>query len=247
MAGLLNSFNMADLNSCEDVECQPGSAMPQNRAAKQETAIQFYNLGILGNPQDPETMVRLRKILEFGQIEDIHDDDSLDEQKASAENQQLAQIAMNLEQTLAMQGMTLEMIPPEQLMQMVIPAQALENQFVHMRNHVREWKNKAILGATSICKLIEAHLQTHYLILNPPQQQSATHQDSQVQEQPQAQPGQSPEENMEEPPQPNPEDGSNDGVTALEQQGAINPELYRNDLSLSQADMEDSLKTNMEH
>ena len=253
MAGLLNNFNIADLNSCEDVICQPGSAMPQNRMAKQETAIQFYQLGILGNPQDSETMVRLRKILEFGQIEDIHDDDGLDEQKATAENQQIAQIAMNLEQMLSLQGLSIEMLPPEQLMQMGIPAaQPLENQFVHMRNHVREWKNKSILGQNALCKLLEAHLQTHYLILNPPQQQPQleTPQDSQQpQNEEQAQPGPSPEEQIEaSQPQPNPQDGSSDGMTALEQQGAItSPELYRNDLSLSQADMEDSLKTNMEH
>ena len=234
MSGMLNTFDMADLATCEDVLCQPGSAMPQNRAAKQETAIQFFNLGVLGNPQDPETMTRLRKILEFGQIEDIHDDDGLDEQKATAENQQIASMAANLEQNLAMNGGSLDMIPPEQLMQITIQASPLENQYVHMRSHVREWKNKSIAGNTSAMKLIEAHLQTHYLILNPPQQQP------QQQPEPQSEP-QAPE-------QP-PEEQTADGTTALEQQGAVgsNPEdLYRNDLTINQADLENGLKTNME-
>ena len=227
MAGMLNTFNMADLATCEDVICQPGSAMPQNRAAKQETAISFYQLGILGNPQDPETMVRLRKILEFGQIEDIHDDDGLDDQLATLENQQLSQIAAQTEMAMQQQGITLDMIPPEQLIQMVPPASPLHNHFVHMRNHIREWKNKAIVGQTALCRLIEAHLQSHYMILNPPQQQPQQPQQQQIEQQPE------------------------DDQSILEQNEPQiapdqNPDLYRNDLSLTQSDMEDGLKTNME-
>lgn len=240
MAGLLDRFNMADLNSCEDVYCLPGSAMPQNRAAKQETAIQFFQLGVLGNPQDPETMVRLRKILEYGQIEDIHDDDGLDEQKASKENQLMSQSSMMVEQALGSQGMSIDMLPPEQLMSMVPQAQPLENHFVHLRNHVREWKNKAIIGQFTLCRLIEAHIQTHHMILNPPQQPQEQLPQP-VEQQPQEQPVEQPVDNG----QPAPQQG--DGTTALEQQGAMNPELYRNDLSLSPADMEDGLKANMEH
>lgn len=237
MAGMLNTFNMADLSTCEDVICQPGSAMPQNRAAKQETAISFYQLGILGNPQDPETMVRLRKILEFGQIEDIHDDDGLDDQKATLENQQLAEIAAQTAAVMQMQGISIEMLPPEQLMQMVPAASPLENHFVHMRNHIREWKNKSIVGQNAVCKLIEAHLQSHFMIINPPQQ-------------PQQQPPQ-PQPVEGQPVEEQPAEGQTEDQSMLEQnepqtQPEQNPDLYRDDLQLSQSDMEDALKTNME-
>ena len=253
MAGLINTFDMSSLNTCEDVICQPGSAMPQNRVAKQETAIQFYQLGVLGNPQDPETMVRLRKILEFGQIEDIHDDDGLDEQKATAENQQLQQLGLMLQQTFAMQGISIEQIPNEQLMQMALPAQPLENHFVHMRNHVREWKNKSILGDILTCKLLEAHLQSHYFITNPPQQpQDQSLQQTQEGEQSQPQPSNTNTEGEEnylddsQGAQQTIPDGSEDGLTATEQQGEINPGLYRDDLSITPADEENQMKARME-
>lgn len=241
MAGLINIFNVADLSSCEDVICQPGSAMPQNRAAKQETAIQFFNLGILGNPQDPETMVRLRKILEFGQIEDIHDDDGLDEQKATKENIAIAQTGAQMEQMMQMQGISPDTIPPQQLMSMVPVASPLENQYVHMRNHVREWKNKAIAGNNFLCRLIEAHLQSHYFILNPPQQQIPPEAQQLVEEQPQQ------EAQAQEPSQPVPEEEqpAPDEESALEQQGT-NIDINQNDLELSPADMEDGLKTRIE-
>lgn len=163
MYGCVESFNAADLGQSHDVICQPGSAMPQNRIAKQETAIQFFNLGVMGRQDDPETMVKLRRMLEFGQIEDMHDDDGLDEQKASAENKQLTAIGKQMQA----QGVDVATIPPEYLMQAVPPAAPLENQFIHLRSHTREWKQKMIQKDVLAAALIEAHLQTHFMILNP--------------------------------------------------------------------------------
>lgn len=230
MFGCVQSFNAADLGSAKDVICQPGSAMPQNRIAKQETAIEFFKLGVIGDPADPETMVKLRRILEFGQIEDIHDDDGLDEQKAEAENRTLSELGKQLQT----QGVDMATIPPEQLMQMAAPASPLENHFVHMRNHVRTWKQKQIQGDIATAALIEAHLQTHFMILNPPQEPQPE----------EIQPGQDPNQP---PPAPTPAPGPTGGeIAGRSEPVATEESIDRGDLQIAPADHEPALQNAME-
>ena len=230
MFGCMEAFNAADLGSAKDVICQPGSAMPQNRIAKQETAIEFFKLGIVGDPADPETMVKLRRMLEFGQIEDIHDDDGLDEQKADRENKSMTETAKQMQA----QGVDMATVPPEQLMQIVAPASPLENQFVHMRSHVRQWKQKMIQNDIVAAALIEAHLQTHFMILNPPQQPppegAPIEQDP---NQPQPAPPAAPEQIGGE-------------VAGRGEPVATEETVSRNDLQISPADLEPGLQNAME-
>ncbi len=230
MFGCIQSFNAAELGSNRDVICQPGSAMPQNRIAKQETAVQFFKLGVLGDPADPETMVKLRRTLEFGQIEDMHDDDGLDEQKADAENKALVEIGKQLQA----QGVDIATIPPEQLMQMVAPAAPLENQFIHLRSHVRQWKQKQIQGDILSAALIEAHLQTHFMILNPPQQPQPG----------EPMPGEDPNQPQ---PAPQPEMMPTGGEVAGRGEPVATEEtLSRGDLQINPADLEPAMRNAME-
>lgn len=177
-------FEASDLGESHDVVCQPGSAMPQNRALKQETILTLLPTGILGDPQSPETLTRARRMLEFGLLEEIHDDDSLDEQKAELENQSIVKIAQKLASQLESRGILMEQIPPEHyqnlLMQVAPKPAELENHHVHIRNHVRAWKRKAMQQNKVTTKLLEAHLQMHWMMLNPQQPETAPPKDSEL-------------------------------------------------------------------
>lgn len=250
MWGCVESFNASELGNSEDVICQPGSAMPQNRVAKQETAIQFYQLGVFGQPNDPEAMAKLRRILEFGQIEDIHDDDGLDEQKAERENKAILQISQQIATGLSQLGLDISQIPQEYFMQIIPQAAPLENHHVHMRNHVRYYKQAAIQNQSVVAKLIEAHLQSHYMILNPPQQEQPTQQAEQQQEQLPEQQTENIQPLVEEQAQQMAENQTNNENIQeqnINNEIAIENPISRNDLQLNQSDYENALRTQMEH
>lgn len=161
-------FDRADLADTSDVRCVPGSAMPQNKAAKQESAIQLFTAGILGNPQDPETLVRVRRMLEFGQTEDLHDDNALDEQVAERENLAMTNIGLSL--------MNAAGENPEILQQAVMQPGQWDDHLVHIKTHLRRWKKAGVRDNPALAGIIGQHIAMHAQALNPqqaPQQQGA--------------------------------------------------------------------------
>lgn len=84
--GAVMFFDRASLASTNDVHCVPGSAMPQNKLAKQETIMNMFTGGLLGDPSDPQVAARTRKMLEFGQAEEIVDYAAVHENVAEREN-----------------------------------------------------------------------------------------------------------------------------------------------------------------
>lgn len=84
--GAVMFFDRANLASTSDVSCVPGSAMPQNKLAKQETVMGLFTGGLLGDPADPQVAARTRKMLEFGQAEEIVDYAAVHENVAEREN-----------------------------------------------------------------------------------------------------------------------------------------------------------------
>jgi len=165
LQGSIQFFDAAELRDTTDVKCVPGSAMPSNKAAKQESVMALYTAGILGVPQDPETVARARKMLEFGQTEDIHDEDALDEQAAELENQALVGISTQ--------------IPPgtdPQMMAGQVPVGLWDNHIVHLRTHRRRWQSLIVRGDAMGAAMVETHMMQHAQIMNPqpqPQEQPA--------------------------------------------------------------------------
>lgn len=74
-----------------DVVVEAGSALPTLKAAKQETVMNMYKSGILGDPNDPEVRRRALSQLEMGAIEENFDIAKTAENQARLENKELGQ------------------------------------------------------------------------------------------------------------------------------------------------------------
>ena len=75
-------FQGSDLKGNTDVRVVAGSAMPKSTAARQEFVLNLWDRKILDDPQ------KALKLLEFGNIEEIYDDLSIDVNQAKAEQKQ---------------------------------------------------------------------------------------------------------------------------------------------------------------
>ena len=75
-------FQGSDLRGNTDVRVVAGSAMPKSTAARQDFVLNLWDRGILSDPQ------KALKLLEFGNIEEIYDDLSIDVNQAKAEQKQ---------------------------------------------------------------------------------------------------------------------------------------------------------------
>jgi len=68
------------------VRVQSNSMLPKMASYRREQIMQMYQVGMLGNPQDPATSVKARKLMEFGEIDSIYGDASKDRNYAREEN-----------------------------------------------------------------------------------------------------------------------------------------------------------------
>lgn len=79
-------FRGSDLEgTVSDVIVVAGSALPQSKAARQEFVLNLVDRGILTDPQV------ILKLLEFGNIEEVWEEEVLDINQAKAENKRLSQ------------------------------------------------------------------------------------------------------------------------------------------------------------
>jgi hypothetical protein len=131
-------FEASQLGETSDVRCEPGSALPLNRSAKQEFVMNMFNSGLLGLPASPEAQLRARRMMEFGQFDDAWDDDAQDEGVAEKENEAIIQTVKQVLES----GQ-----PPETALQFVMQnfgAQQWDNHLAHMKVHLRTFKSPGI-------------------------------------------------------------------------------------------------------
>lgn len=77
----VKEFVGSDIDDNHDVICVPGSTSPNSKVLKRQDIINVYQLGLLGNPQDPKTQAKVLKYMEFGDIEEVWKDQAIDEQQ----------------------------------------------------------------------------------------------------------------------------------------------------------------------
>ncbi len=131
-------FESSQLGETSDVRCEPGSALPLNRAAKQEFVMNMFQNGLLGPTQAPEAQLRARRMMEFGQFDDAWDDDAQDEGVAEKENEAIIQVVRQVLES----GQ-----PPEAALQYVMQnfgAQQWDNHLAHIKVHLRTFKSPGI-------------------------------------------------------------------------------------------------------
>ncbi len=79
-------FSANEIDEYADIVVQSGSALPMMKGAKIQAVLEMYNMGLLGNQQDPETKRRALAMLELGTNEDAYDFARRDEDMARIEN-----------------------------------------------------------------------------------------------------------------------------------------------------------------
>ena len=87
------SFHASQVRST-DVRIVANSMLPKHPSYRREQIMQMFQVGILGDPNDPQTKMAARKMMEFGGSE-FEGDDSKDRQYAREENH----VLMNGRQT----------------------------------------------------------------------------------------------------------------------------------------------------
>lgn len=159
LEGSVFFFDRADLKNTTDVRCVTGSSLPDNKLAKRQEVREDFKLGVFGNPQSPEAGMKVRKMLEYGQSEDVYDDNALDEQVAEKEN--ISMFGMG-EQLLG-QGVQ----DPMQLQQAVMPVGQFDDHLLHVKVHLRRWKKPGVRDNPPMASIIGQHIAQHMAALNP--------------------------------------------------------------------------------
>ena len=66
------------------------SMLPKHPSYRREQVMQMFQVGLLGPPQEPETQMKARKLMEFGDLNQIYGDQNRDRYYAREENQILS-------------------------------------------------------------------------------------------------------------------------------------------------------------
>lgn len=75
----VKEFVGSDLADNYDVFVIPGSTVPQSKILRNQEILSRFQMGLLGNPQDPKTIAKVLKMTEFGDVSEIWKKQSLDE------------------------------------------------------------------------------------------------------------------------------------------------------------------------
>jgi len=178
LSGSIFFFDRSDMKDTADVICQPNSAMPKNKYAQQDAVLGFFQAGVLGDPASEETRIKARRMLEFGQKDDFHDDDAQDEAVAEKENvamvsmhQQISQQLQGQMQQAQMMGidpMVAQQMYQQALMQAVMPVERWDMHLVHLRVHLRRFRQPGVRDNPDMANIIKAHMDQHVQAMQPP-------------------------------------------------------------------------------
>jgi hypothetical protein len=72
------------------VRVMANSMLPKHPSYRREQIMQMYQVGILGDPADPQTQIKARRMMEFGDMDPIYGDEDKDRRYAREENHMMA-------------------------------------------------------------------------------------------------------------------------------------------------------------
>lgn len=75
---IIKKFSGSDLKSAHDVIVIRGSLAPASTAVKRNDILNLFNMGLLGDPANPETRSKVVQMLEFGETTGIWSQQSID-------------------------------------------------------------------------------------------------------------------------------------------------------------------------
>lgn len=79
-------FSNKNIDENADIIVQAGSGLPTLAAARIQSALELWDRGILGNPQDPEVRRKVMGMLQLGGLEEVYETTRRDEEAARLEN-----------------------------------------------------------------------------------------------------------------------------------------------------------------
>src|SRR5215471_8316226 len=159
-------FKGADIADNTDVICQPGSAMPKMKAARQQYTLELVSLGILTDPDE------IKEELDLGRGEPDNNDKNRDQ--ADREN------------NIMLHGVDLKMFQlpdhatDEEVQQTVsaaVPVKAWQNHQIHIDRHTSQMMDQEFddlsVSHPGITRLFDEHVAQHQQFLSQQQQQQA--------------------------------------------------------------------------
>jgi len=72
------------------VRVHANSMLPKHPSYRREQIMQMYQVGILGDPADPQTQIKARRMMEFGNMDPVYGDEDKDRNYAREENHMMA-------------------------------------------------------------------------------------------------------------------------------------------------------------
>lgn len=75
---MVKSFQGADLKENYDVSVIEGSTLPESITMKRDYILTYFQMGLMGDPLNPETKEKVISMLEFGQLADTWEEQGLD-------------------------------------------------------------------------------------------------------------------------------------------------------------------------
>jgi len=137
-------FSQSQINDAAEVRIQIGSMLPDLKAAKAQVLLNFYEKGLLGDPNDPLVKRRALSLMEMGGYEVLHEEERLDEAEAARENQAITD------------GQPVE------------PAKFFQRHQLHIWKHEARMKQPSFASLAPDRQMVHvAHLITHYDFINP--------------------------------------------------------------------------------
>lgn len=137
-------FSKRQIDEHAEVRIQIGSMLPELKAAKAQTALEYYKAGLFGDPGDPRVKRRALELVDMGGLEIAREDERRDIDEAERENQ------------LMSRG------------EAVRPAQFYQDQIAHIERHQNFMKTPSYQQLpVEIQQLIVGHVIGHYDWANP--------------------------------------------------------------------------------
>ena len=135
-------FKGADLRGNTDVYVATGTHLPDNRLARQGVIMERYEAGLYGPMEDPQTGIKVRRLLDESIKEDVYDDVAVDQDAAMTENRYMR---------LGLQ----------------VPLNEWDNDPIHLSEHLRDVKSREVQaliredGGAQVLQSYMEHIQRH--------------------------------------------------------------------------------------
>jgi hypothetical protein len=140
----VQEFSESQIDEHAEVRVQIGSMLPDLKAAKAQSALEYYKAGLLGDPADPRVRRRALDLVDMGGMEVAAEDDRRDVDEAEREN-----IALS-------KG------------EIIRAASFHQDQITHVDRHQNLMKSSAFQQfPPEVQQGVVAHVITHYDWVNP--------------------------------------------------------------------------------